>query len=305
MEKLVTNSKVSRGFTLLELLAVISVITLLMGVLLPALGKVKRQAKSLKGMSNQRQIVLAVNSYAVDNDGRYPESTATMTESGNSTWHWQEPTMMTACYRRPSLEHRSMSEYLNGYIEDASIMFSPSAPKKNKYLQAAWDAGDDWDNPDTSYPTDPLCGTYCFYWNYIGFLGTNQSPFRGPRKSAGSRGESKLLVSDYFGFGHWRNKPEYGTVNAFGSSERFNGSSVTPGTEASSAFWSRPEPAGNLNLNALDLKLHAGYTDGHVGSYSPSEVFPMKVSFTPDGCVPYPSSYLTNPGIFYLPGSGL
>ena len=97
-----------------------------------------------------------------------------------------------------------------------------------------------------------------------------------------------MLVSDYFGFGHWRNKEAYGSIEAFGSSERFTGSSITPGTEASSDFWSRPEPAGNVNLNTLGLKLHAGYTDGHVESYSPSEVVPMKVSFTPDGCVPYP-----------------
>jgi type II secretory pathway pseudopilin PulG len=289
---------------LLELLVVISVISLLIAVLLPALGKVKRQAKSLIGMSNQRQIVLAVNSYTFDNDDRYPESTATLTET-SGVWHWQEPTMMTACNRRPSVEHRSMSGYLHSYIENAGVMFSPSSPKKYKYSQAAWDAGDDWDNPDTSYPTDPLYGTYCFYWNYTGFLGVNQRPFAGPRKSAGSRYESKLLVSDYFGFGHWRNKEAYGSIEAFGSSERFNRSSVTPGTEASSAFWSRLEPTGSVNLDTLNIKLHAGYTDGHVESYSSADVVPMKVSFSTDGCVPYPDSFSTNPGIFYLPRKGL
>ena len=65
-----------RGFTLIELLVVISIISLLMGILLPALGKVRRQAKTLMGMSNQRQIVLALNSFEVDNDDRYPESVA-------------------------------------------------------------------------------------------------------------------------------------------------------------------------------------------------------------------------------------
>lgn len=303
--KLVTHSKQSNGFTLLELLVVISVISLLMGILLPALGKIKRQAKTLMGMSNQRQIVFSVNSFAMDNDDTYPESTATMTEFGNNIWHWQEPTMMTSCYRRPLLEHRSMSAYLHSYIEDASTLFSPTAPKKCEYLQAAWDAGDDWDNPDTSFPTDSLCGTYCFYWNYIGFLGVNERPFTGPRNSAGGRGESKLLVSDYFGFDHWRNKKLYGSIGAYGSSEKFNGVSITPGTEASSAFWSRLASDENINLSTLNIKLHAGYTDGHVECYSPAEVVPMKVSFTTDGSVPYPDSFSTNPGIFYLPGSGL
>ncbi len=272
---------------------------------MPALGKVKCRAKTLVGMSNQRQIVLAVNSFAMDNDGGYPESTATMTEFGNNIWHWQEPTMMTACYRRPSLEHRSISAYLHSYIEDASIMFSPSAPRKYEYFQAAWDAGDDWDNPDTSYPTDSLCGTYCFYWNYIGFLGVNERPFTGPRNSDGGRGESKLLISDYFGFGHWRNKKTYGSIEAYGSSEKFDGAGVTPGTEASSAFWSRRASGGSIDLNILSIKLHAGYTDGHVERYSPAAVTPMKVSFTPDGSTPYPGSYSTNPGIFYLPKTGM
>lgn len=271
------------------------------------MGKVRGNAKTLMGVSNQRQIVLAVNTYTMDNDGRYPESTATMTESGNNIWHWQEPTMMTACYRRPSLKHRSMSAYLSSYIDDTSIMFSPSAPKKYEYLQTAWDAGDDWNNPDTDYPTDPLFGTYCFFWNYTGFMGINDKPFKGPQNSAGGRGKSKLLVSDYFGFGHWRNENAYGigNTNAFGSSERFKGAGITPGTEASSAFWSRLKSNGNISLDTLDIKLHAAYTDGHVEGYSPAEVVPMEVSFTPDGSTSYPSWFSTNPGIYYLPKNGL
>ena len=294
-----------KGFTLIELLVVLFVVSLLTGILLPSLGKVRTRAKTLISMSNQRQIVLAVSNYAMSNDGKYPESTATMTEFGSDVWHWQEPTMMTACYRRPSLAHRSMSAYLDSYIEDASVMFSPSAPRKYEYSQAAWDAGNDWDNPDTSYPTDSLCGTYCFYWNYTGFLGTNKRPFIGPRNSAGGRRESKLLVSDYFGYGHWRNKNIYGSIAAYGSSEKFNGAGVTLGTEASVAFWSRLKTNVNISLDTLDIKLHGGYTDGHVESYSPAEVVPMKVSFTPDGSTPYPGWFSTNPGIFYLPKNGL
>jgi len=261
-------------------------------------------------MNNQKQIVLAVSCFATDNDDRYPPSMATMTyvdmtKFGTSTWRWQEPTMMTACYSRPSLPHRSVSAYLRSYIADTRILFSPSAPGKYEYLQQSWDAGDDWDNPESSYPTDPVYGTYCFYWNYVGFLGRDKSPFRGPRNSAAGRGQSKLLVSDYFGFGHWRNRNAYGSTEAYGCSETFDGADITPGTEASSAFWSRLDLDGNIRLDSLRIKLHAGYTDGHVGSYWPSEVVPMKVSFTRDGSVPYPNWYSTNPGTFFLPKNGL
>ena len=294
------------GFTLMDLLVVISIISVLMGILLPVLGKVRQQPKTLMGVNNQRQIVLAANCFAMDNGGQYPRSVATLMED-SGVWHWQEPTMMAAISSNPEISpmHRSMSAYLRSYITDTSSLFSPSAPEKYKYLQEAWDAGDDWDNPDTPSPIDLVCGTYCFYWNYTGFLGDGKRPFRGPRNSTGGRGQSKLLVSDYFGFGHWRNMNAYGDIEAYGSCVKFRGAGVTPGTELSSAFWSRLASGGNTNLGALKIKLHAGYVDGRVGSYYPSEVVPMEVSFTPDGGTAYPSWYSTNPGIFYLPREGL
>ena len=43
-----------------------------------------------------------------------------------------------------------------------------------KHLQQSWDAGDDWDHPETSPRPDPVFGTYCFYWNYTGYLPARQ-----------------------------------------------------------------------------------------------------------------------------------
>ena len=57
------------GFTLIELLVVISIIALLIGILLPALGAAKETAKSMKCLSNQRQMALAHLNYAADNNG--------------------------------------------------------------------------------------------------------------------------------------------------------------------------------------------------------------------------------------------
>jgi len=296
------NYKRNKAVTLIELLVSLAIIMMLVAIMVPVLNRGRRNARAVQTMNNQRQIVVAVTSFASDNDGRYPESVATIGVL-EEHWNWQEPTMLTSFRVRGSWMHRSMSSYLRSYIEDASIMFCPNAPKKYKYLQEAWDAGDEWDNPETPAIRDPVIGTYCFYWNYVGFLDEQKSVFRGPLGPSGEAGQSKLLVSDYFGYGHWRNKLVYGTSKAYGSCEIFKNAAVTPGTLVSSDFWSYRDDDGKVNLDTLDIRLHAGYTDGHVERYGPSEVVPMKVSMTSDGSVPYPSE--PGPGVFYLPGNAL
>lgn len=60
------------GFTLIELMVCISIISMLIAILLPALSSARESARRVVCMSNQRQIGLALHAYAADNQRWLP-----------------------------------------------------------------------------------------------------------------------------------------------------------------------------------------------------------------------------------------
>lgn len=77
--------KRARGFTLIELLVVIAIIALLLGVLLPSLGRAREQARKIACLSNMRQMGVAVSAYLLDSDYRLPPSSCHC-EDPNGHW---------------------------------------------------------------------------------------------------------------------------------------------------------------------------------------------------------------------------
>ena len=102
------------GFTLVELLVVISIIALLLSILMPSLGRAREQARSVVCGGQLKQLVLGINLYATDNDGIVPD-------------------------------YQAYSTY------EPFILFARLNNDKSTYLGALYSAGYGMDSPDIFY----------------------------------------------------------------------------------------------------------------------------------------------------------
>ena len=90
------HTGVPSGFTLIELLVVIAIIALLMSILMPALQRVKKQARSVACQANLRQWGTIFSIYMQDNEGYFAYGDS----SGRWRWLLQDQhrdRMLSAC----------------------------------------------------------------------------------------------------------------------------------------------------------------------------------------------------------------
>ena len=148
------KQNMKHGFTLVELLVVISIIAILLSILMPSLRKAREQARSIECLSNLRRIAFSVILYSEDNDG-----TMMFTLFNGATWMdhlYVTEDMKTALVMPASNERRTRfhcpSEPAHGHYEP---MRGPY--QRNMWGQPTWTpAGDYALNRGTG--SEPMCG---------------------------------------------------------------------------------------------------------------------------------------------------
>ncbi len=254
----------SAAFTLIELLVVIAIIAILIGLLLPAVQKVRESAARATCTNNIKQVALALHSYH-DAYSRLPAGTNELLNANDS--QPDRRTWVLMIY--PFLEQSTLYNQAEAQVKSAgSCLYSPNRQTPVKTLMCPSDPA----NPKTwtgTSPSDP--NQQGFHTNYVGLAGN--SYFDSPSDSGG------VALNGMF-YGHSKTRLEHvsdGTSNTAMVSEIILTKDGAPGHDVRGRIYNCAGSGGVLfstlyNPNQTAAPDRSNYCNGTSNPLAPCSV---------------------------------
>lgn len=142
----VVSSRTARsvaGFTLVELLIVIGIVSILMALLLPALARAREKARSIQCASNLRQLYLANAMYASEHDGQYCPDAPDIDTTNLVRWHGVREKISGDVWDAVYTDYDPKKGPLAEYLPDARVKECPVffEYKRQGQVSSAFESG--------------------------------------------------------------------------------------------------------------------------------------------------------------------